>query len=355
MRVDFRLAPAIAIVLGGLGCFAGLLIDAKTLAAGYLVVWTAASAVPIGALGVLMTTYLVRGGWTVDLYPLLSRAALTIPAFAVLFIPVLLGMGAIYPWAGGAAHLSTFQAGYLSPWFFALRAVVYFAVLAVLAIWAARAYGEDAAMKRAASVGLIVWALTSSFAGIDWLESVEPAFHSSIYGLLMIAFDLLAGFGFGVVALLLARRAHRMSNAAYSGTFLSVLLLWAYLHAMQYIIVWSGNIPNEMVWYLERLDGGWGAALWLLYIGQFVVPFFILLSERARGSTTVLLWLGVVTLALRCLEAAVLVLPPLDPFLPALLLDVPAAGALIAGVGILAWQTVERWSPVPLGRVAAAD
>ena len=66
---------------------------------------------------------------------------------------------------------------------------------------------------------------------------------------------------------------------------LSVLLLWAYLHAMQYIIIWTGNIPDEVVWYLERLRGGWGVALWALFICQFIVPFFVLLSERLRGST----------------------------------------------------------------------
>jgi hypothetical protein len=144
-----------------------------------------------------------------------------------------------------------------------------------------------------------------------------------------------------------------MSNAAYAGTFLSVLLLWAYLHAMQYIIIWAGNIPDEIVWYLKRLDGGWGVALWLLFIGQFIVPFFVLLSERARSSTVVLLWLGSATLVLRYLEAVVLIVPPLDPFAPALLLDLPAAALMVGGTAMLAWQNVERWSFGRLGNAPA--
>jgi hypothetical protein len=350
MRLDARHAPAIAAIVGVLGCFAGLLLDPKTMVASYLAAWVAASTVPIGALAVLMIAYLVRAGWTVDLHPLLSRTALTIPLFAILFIPVLIGMGAIYPWAGDA-QLSAFQSGYLTPWFFTLRAVVYFAILTALALWATRAYGDDTAMKRAGSAGLIVWALVSSFAGIDWLESLEPDFHSSIYGLLKIAFDLLAGFGFAIVALMLTHRTRRMSNTAYAATFLSVLLLWAYLHAMQYIIIWAGNIPDEIVWYLERLRHGWGIALWTLYIGQFIGPFFILLSERARGSTAVLLWLGIATLALRFLEAIVLILPPLHPSAWALL-DLPAAALLMIGVAMLAWRNAGRW--LPLTGAAAA-
>jgi hypothetical protein len=352
MRFDLRHAPSIAAIAGVVGCLIGLWIDPKTLMASYLAAWTTAAAVPIGAIAVLMISYLVRAGWTVDLHPLLSRAALTIPVFAIMFIPVLAGMHAIYPWAGDA-HLTAFKSAYLTPWFFALRAIVYFAILTGLAVRAARAYGDDIAMKRAASIGLIVWALVSSFAGIDWMESVEPDFHSSIYGLLKIAFDLLAGFGFAIVALMLTHRARRMSNAAYAGTFLSVLLLWAYLHAMQYIIIWAGNIPDEVVWYLKRLAGGWGIALWALYIGQFIVPFFVLLSERARSSTAVLLWLGGTTLALRYLEAVVLVLPPLGPVTPVLLLDLPAAALMVGGVAMLAWQNVERWSFGRLGNAPA--
>src|SRR5690349_11091557 len=193
-------------------------------------------------------------------------------------------------------------------------------------------------MKRVASVGLIVWALTASWAGIDWLESLEPQFHSSIYGLLMIGFQLLAGLGFAVLALLLFRRTRRMSNAAYAGTLLSVLLLWAYLHAMQYIIIWSGNIPDEVVWYLERLKGAWGFALWALFIFQFILPFFALLSQRVRNSSNALLWLAVATVALRYLEAAIFILPPLDLVGVALWLDIPASVLATAAVWLLAGQ-----------------
>jgi hypothetical protein len=338
MTFDWSKALLGAAVLGFAGCAVGMLIDPRTMLASYLVTWFAVSAIPIGALAVLFTSWLVRGGWTRDLREPLTAAALTMPVVAVLFLPVILGLSEIYPWASDASGLPAFKAVYLTPWFFALRALIYFVVWTALALWAVRAAGDDAAMTRAASAGLIVWALTSSWAGIDWLESIEPHFHSSIYGLFAIDFDLLAGLGFGIVALLTLKRTRQMANTAYSGTLLAVLLLWAYMHAMQYIIIWTGNIPEEVIWYLRRLDGGWGVALWSLYILQFVVPFFVLLSERMRASSGTLLYLAVATLVLRWLEAAIFILPPLDVSGLALLLDLPAAMLLIGACCLLAWQ-----------------
>jgi hypothetical protein len=231
---------------------------------------------------------------------------------------------------------------------------LYFAIWTALAVWAWRAYGDDAAMMRSASAGLIVWSLTVSWAGVDWLESVEPHFHSSIYGLLTIGFVLPAGLGFALAALLTLKKTHQMSNTSYSGVLLSVLMLWAYLHAMQYIIIWTGNIPAEVTWYLVRLDHGWSWILWGLFIGQFIVPFFVLLSERARSSTAALLSLAGATLVFRVVEAAVLVLPPLDVSGWMLLLDMPAAMLVTGASGLLAWHQAaplwRRWS----SRTAAA-
>lgn len=347
-------AAAILAAIGWVGCAAGLLIDPRTMLASYLAVCVAAAAIPVGALGVLFTTYLVRGGWTYDLHSILTGAGLTIPIFAVLFIPVLLGVHWIYPWATAGDTLPAFKAVYLAPWFFVLRTIGYFAIWTALAIWATRAFGDTSAMTHAASAGLIVWTLTVSWAGIDWLESIEPNFHSSIYGLLMISFALLAGFAFALAALLSQRRPRQTSNLAYGGLLLSLLLLWAYLHAMQYIIVWTGNIPDEAGWYLTRLHGGWRFVLWGLFLGQFVLPFFVLLSERARSSTTVLLWLAAATLPLRLVEAVLLTLPPLSVASWALSFDLPAASVAIGATAWLGWRAVAPMSARLSGRPAAA-
>ena len=142
------------------GCAIGLLLDPAATLASYLAAWFAVSAIPIGALGVLLISYLVRGGWTQDFHEPLSRAALTIPVAGLLFVIVLAGATKLYPWASNAA-LPSFKAVYLSPWFFTLRAVAYFTIWTALALWARQAYGNPAAMERAGALGLIVWAPTA--------------------------------------------------------------------------------------------------------------------------------------------------------------------------------------------------
>lgn len=120
MPLDLRLILGSAIGLAG--CLVGLLIDPRAMFAAYLVAWNALAAIPIGALAVLLITYLVRAGWTQDLHDPLAGAALTIPAIAILFLPILVGAEALFPWAHGPASLTGFKALYLTPAFFALPA-----------------------------------------------------------------------------------------------------------------------------------------------------------------------------------------------------------------------------------------
>jgi hypothetical protein len=336
------LLALICLVGGLLGSTIGLLIDPKPMLASYLVAWIAVSSISIGSIGVLPVTYLVRGGWTEDLHRPLTLAGLTLPVFALLFLPIVLGCTTLYPWADAVQALPAFQRVWLSPWFFSARALFYFVVLFGLALWLAIGFGEEHARVRSASVSSIVWTLIVSFAGIDWIESLEPHFHSSIYGLLMVSFALLAGLTFPMAVVLINPRPLSMQPWAYSGLLLSVLLLWAYLHAMQYIIIWTGNLPDEVIWYVERLRGPWSVLLWALFILQFVVPFFALLPARLRYDGRTLLWLSVATLALRYLEAAILILPPLHVGRLVLLLDLPVALLLVTAGLALAWPIAER-------------
>ncbi len=337
-------------LLGMVGCIAGLLIDPYAMMASYLAVAVACSAVPIGALAVLMVTYLVRGAWTEELHDALTAAAMTLPAMALLFVPVLIAVPWLYPWAAGEHH-GALQAVYLTPWFFIIRSVTYFAVWSALALWARDTWGDPERMTRAASAGLIVYALTASFAGIDWVESLTPEMHSSIYGLLIIGFQLLAGFGFGVFMALRQGRPTRR----YGEVLLSLLLLWAYLHAMQYIVIWAADIPDEVTWYLRRASGGWAVVLWGLMLAQFAAPFFALLSERVRYGHKPLLLLCAATLALRLIEALWLVLPSTQAGGWMLLLDIPTATLAIAAAwGYVFWRASWRRSISPTAPASSA-
>ena len=304
-------ATRLGITVVGAASLAGLclsaILDPRTTLAGYLVGWVTLAAIPIGGLLILPTTYLVRRAWTHDLHPILIATTSALPLCGVLFLPVLLGQSLLYPVAAGV-EVSAFKAAYLTPWAFALRTIAFFVIWSVLAAWLAHAWGDSARMNRAASVSLIVASLTISLAGIDWLESLGADFHSSIYGLLFVSLTLMSSLAFVLgFGLLSPRRIH--STRGYGGLFLGTLLLWAYLHAMQYIVIWAGNLPDEVTWYLDRARGGWPYVMILLAFGQFVVPFFLLLSAYVRRNRQWLFWICVATLILRGFEAALLAFP----------------------------------------------
>jgi hypothetical protein len=253
-----------------------------------------------------------------------------LPILAVLFLPVLIGMKELYPAAAPGHALPAFKAFYLAPWFFVLRTVIYFVVLWLIARWQRATWGDSDRMLRSASVGLIAYALLLSLAGVDWVESLEPDFHSSVYGLLYFCFALLDGTGFAIlIGLASGRRIG--ATKGYSALLLSVLLLWTYIHAMQYIVIWAGNIPDEAVWYIARSSNGWQLVLAVVALGQFVFPFFALLNSRVRSSRRWLLALCGLTLIMRCWEASILVLPAVHDIAPLTVsLMLAAALALVA-------------------------
>ena len=352
MRMSSSPRSVVAVV-SGLVLIAGFVIDARSTASAYLVAWSAWGAIPIGALIVFMTSYLVRRRWTETLHPVFVATSGILPVAALTFIPVLLFMKEIYPAIADGSSLPPFKAHWFVPWFFVLRTVLYFLIWIALAHWLRRAWRHDEAMVRAASVGAIVWTLTVSFAGVDWLESLQPEFHSSIYGLIVLSFLLVNGTAFVIAAGLLSTQQIGPSRG-YSGLLLSVLLLWCYLHAMQYIVIWSGNIPKEVTWYLVRSQHGWQFVLAALSFGQFVFPFCAMLSSRVRSDPHWLLALCGLTLAMRWFEAAILILPAIHG------LSLTVTGAMLIAatlfLGAVFWLAFDAdlarsAEPEPLGAI----
>ncbi|QOZ32885.1 hypothetical protein [Bradyrhizobium sp. CCBAU 53421] len=329
----------IVLLAAGLALAAGFMLDRRSTASAYLVAWVTAAAIPIGALALWATSYLVRRVWTEALHEQFVATAATLPVIAVASLPILFFTKQLYPAAADPSALPPFKSYYLATWFFILRGGIYFGLWIGLTVRLRRAWRNDGAMVRAASAGLVVYALTVSLAGIDWMESLEPDFHSSVYGLLFLSFTLLSGFAFVLgVSLLPGRRIGR--SAGYSGLLLSLILLWGYLHAMQYIVIWSGNIPDEVTWYQARSEQGWQYLLAVLSLGQFVLPFFALLSAKVRFGPRALLMLCGLTLLMRCCEAALLILPAIHHI--ALLTTALMLLAAVLFFGSLLWLAFDR-------------
>jgi hypothetical protein len=294
-------------VAGLIGWAAGLFVAPRDALIAWLVCWLAWGSIPIGSLALLMLVALIPGSWR-KLYarPLVTGASL-VPLVLIAIVPLLVGMRLIYPWAsqGATAGYAAFKGAWLSRGFFAARTVGYLIVLSLIAYAILSARPRLRAPIGAA--GLILYAIIGSLIGIDFAESTQPNFHSSIYGLLALTNQWLAGISFAILLGLWGSKGN--APVAAAGVLVTAILIWGYVHAMQYIVIWSGDIPAEARWYIERGRHGWGALAWLLYGLQGLLSFGALLAPRVRGSSRAMIGLAGLTLVMRLVEQAWLVLP----------------------------------------------
>src|SRR5919197_643328 len=185
-------------------------------------------------------------------------------------------------------------AHYLNPPFFTLRAVVYLAIWSLLALllnWYSLQQDRTAdpnlrkRMQFISGPGLVLFVLTTTFAAIDWVMSLDPAWSSTIFGLIFVAAWTLSGLAFTILAMSWLSQRPPVNTVAQPSHFhdlgnltLALVMLWTYFAFSQYLIIWSGNLPEETVWYVARKHGGWGVGALAIAILQIAFPFFFLLS-----------------------------------------------------------------------------
>lgn len=301
----------------------------------YLVAWVFCLSMPAGLLALTMLGHLSGGEWGVVLRRLAEAAGRTLPFLFLLGLPLVVrgGLEVLYPWADPDVvkqdDLLQQKAIYLNTKFFCIRAVIYFAFLSFMA-WIlsrlARRYDEtgDAAvlqrMKAWSAGGLVFYVLFSTFMAVDWLMSLEPHWFSSLFGAAFVVGQVLAAFCFSVVALGFLHTREPFKRLVrtklfhdYGKLILAFVAVWAYFSFSQFLIIWSGNVPEEVSWYLHRGQHGWGTVSKLLMLGHFVLPLILLLSadlkKKPRLITAVALWI----LAMRWFETYWLVAPGLHP------------------------------------------
>jgi hypothetical protein len=317
-------------IVGLAGAVVGLFLAPRVALTAWAAAATGWAEAPLGCLAMLMMVQLVGGSWRPFFREAFAAGAALLPLSALTFVPVLVGAAWVYPWGDPhvAASLPAFQGVWLSPAFWIVRTILYFAVF--IGLQQALIRAPEGMRNGIAAGGLIVWALLGSFAAVDWLESIEPSFHSSEYGLIFLAGTWIAGIA---LALALALPGHDKAPFAAAGVFITALLFWVYVHAMQYIVIWSGDIPAEAHWYLRRTETGWVFVTWALVALQFVAPFLALLSPAVRASRNAMLVIAGVTLAMRLAEAAWMLLPPTGLPVLSIALMLVASWATIGGFG----------------------
>ena len=294
----FLLAGAAGAVVSAIGLFT----NAEQFYTSYLMGYMLVLGLTLGALGFAMVHQLSGGAWGVVARQSLNAASRVMPYLTVLFIPIIFGMPHLYVWTHAdvvaADPILQGKAGYLNPQFFIIRAVVYFAVWNGLAYllnkWSQEQ--EETAdpaisirLQRLSAGGLLVYVLLMTLASFDWVMSRDPHWYSTIYGLIFIVGQGLTTLAFQIIMLAwLARR--KPMDAALTPVFLgdlaglmfAALILWAYVSFSQYLIIWSGNLPEEIMWYLHRLQTGWRFIGITLVVTHFALPFILLLMRGIK-------------------------------------------------------------------------
>jgi hypothetical protein len=318
-----------AAAVGTLAAIAGLLVSAESFFQGYLTAFVFWSGLSLGFLGVLLLHHLVVGAWGYVTQRILEAGALTVGLAAVLFIPLAFGLHPLYEWthAEVVAESPVLQhkKPYLNVPFFLIRAVLYFVIWGGIAYflrrWSIRLdeTGDPAyavRLRRLGAGGLVAHILLVTFASTDWIMSLDPHWFSTVFGWLLTVSQGLTALAVTVIVLAAARHTSPLDEQVqvkhfhdYGNLILTFVILWAYMMFVQFLIMWSGNIPEDIRWYVERQENGWGWVAPFLIVFHFVGPFLVLLSRRSKRSGRALAGLAGLLLVVHVLFVAWLVLP----------------------------------------------
>ncbi len=323
----------------------------------------------LGALFFVLIQYAAQGGWGIVLRRIGETTFATIPVMAALFLPVYLGLHDLYSWTlPGAAEqdaLLRWKAPYLNVPFFLMRAALYFGLWSFMAVLYYRgSCGQDATgdsgasarLRRLAGPGIIVLALTQTFASIDWIMSLTPHWYSTIFGVYFFVGSFVGFIALLSVVMVALRRAELLDTIISVehmhdvGKFLfAFTVFWAYIAFSQFFLMWYANLPEETVWYKARMEGSWMTVSVFLIVGHFVAPFLYLMGRTVKRKGTTLAVGGVWLLAMHFVDLYWQVMPALHPEgLRPSALDVAAfvavGGCFVATAGWL----MRRQALVPL-------
>lgn len=292
---------------------------------GYMLVLGAT----LGSLALAMIHQLSGGKWGVVIRRILGASSRVLPVLTLLFIPIIVGMPHLYHWthADAVAHDEILQhkAVWLNTPFFIGRAVFYFLVWNVLAFllnkWSLEQdqSGDPTIakrMERLSGGGLLLFGLTVTYAAFDWLMSLDPHWFSTIYGFLVMGGQGLTTMAVCIIALNWLSKREPMNVAATPQYFhdlanlmLAFVILWAYFSFSQYLIIYAGNLPEEVTFYTRRLDTSWNFLGQFLIVAHFVVPFLILLFRRNKRAAERLVPVAIFLLFMRLVDLFWLIAP----------------------------------------------
>lgn len=311
-------------------CLVGALRSPEQFFRSYLFAYLFWLGIALGCFAVVMLHHLVGGAWGFVIQRLLEAGTRTLPLMALLILPLLFfGLPSLYIWARpqvvAGDELLQHKSWYLNKGFFLVRTVFYFAVWWTVAHFLNKWSSEQdrtaepslsRRLEMLSGPGLVLYALTVTFASVDWVMSLEPHWFSTIFGVLFMVGQVLTTLAFVIgVAMLLANHKplsdilspqhfHDLGNL-----MLAFVMLWAYVSFSQFLIIWSGNLPEEIPWYVRRLKGGWGSVAVVLILFHFALPFLLLLSRNIKRKVRMLGMVAVAMIFMRLVDLFWIVKP----------------------------------------------
>jgi hypothetical protein len=325
-----------ALAVGGAAlalCFLGAYFDRQQFFRSYLMAYVFWLGIPLGCLGIVMIHHLVGGRWGFVIQRPLESAIRTFPLMTLLFLPVSFGIPDLYVWAQPeiVAHDKLLQQKslYLNTASFIVRAALYFGIWMVVGTLLTKwSHEQDRTadsslverLQNLSGPGLVLYGLTVTFSAIDWLMSLDPHWHSTIYGMIFMVSHGLFALAFVIgVAYVLSRR-EPLSQVIGPSVFqdlgsllLAFVMLWAYTSFSQFLLIWVANLNKEIPWYLHRMIGGWGGIAAALIVLQFALPFVLLLSRAVKRNAAALCAVAAIVGVMHLIELFWLVAPTFYP------------------------------------------
>ena len=321
----------------------------------------------LGCFVMLFVQHLAGGSWGALIRRPLEAGSMVLPAMAILFIPLIFGMGSLYEWTHAEfleSHpIVAAKTGYLNTTFFIIRSAVYFLIWGLGAWYFFRQSGrqDDVSAEESGRIGfrlksvsalwIVIYVLTMTLAGVDWSMSLTPEFFSGIYSVILMIGQAISAVCFIIfIMVYLASKDAEIDELLTSkrlqdlGNFLMAFtMFWAYTSVAQLVILWSNNIVETNPYYVLRFSPGWRAVgLFIIFFG-FFAPFVILFSRWVKRKRRALVLVAVWAIFIRLLDLFFIVIPNFGrEGFPLHLLDVVlviAMGGIWLGVFALAFKS----------------
>lgn len=329
---------AVGLVLIGAGWATG----GKHFYASYVAGYMGVLGICLGALFFVMVQHITRAGWSVVLRRVVENLAWCLPLMLLLFVPILVGFDEIFHhWAHANVDPQTHaplpdthpdydavlagKAGWLNKPFFMARVAIYFAIWIGLAwIFRSKSIKQDEngdpainlRLSRIAAPGLLLFALSTTFAAFDWIMSIDPHWFSTIFGVAYFSGGYMAFFATLILLMRWLGSKGYLQGAMSTEHFhdlgkllFAFMVFWTYTNFSQYMLIWYANLPEETHWFQVRAENGWLSIGTVLIVGHFLFPFAFLMSRHVKRSPIGLAIGAIFLLVIHCIDMQFLVLP----------------------------------------------